>query len=122
MMSCGCRERTFFMFTVTPEAQKEVASFFEGKELQPIRIFIHGGGCGGPMVAMALDEKKDNDTSFEIAGITYVVENDLFEAGKPFEVAFNGMGFAVNSSLKLEAAGGGCSGCSSAGSSGSCGC
>ncbi|MDY0164073.1 IscA/HesB family protein [Desulfobotulus sp.] len=106
------------MFTVTPDAQKEVAAFFQGKEIQPIRIFIHGGGCGGPMVAMALDEEKESDVRFDVAGIPYVVEKDLFEAGKPFEIAFNGMGFAVNSSIKLEG-GGGCSGCSS---SGSCGC
>lgn len=32
------------MFKVTPEAQKEVAAFFQDKEVQPIRIFIYSGG------------------------------------------------------------------------------
>lgn len=67
------------------------------------------------MVAMALDEAKENDVKFEEGGITYVIEKDLFETGKPFEVYYNGMGFGINSQIKLEA--GGCSGCSS-----SCSC
>lgn len=105
------------MFSVTPAAQEQVAAYFEGKDVQPIRVFVHSGGCGGPMLAMAVDEVKDTDETFEIGGITYVIEKPLLAEGQPFEIDFSDMGFAVNS--KLELGGGGCSGCSS---SGGCGC
>ena len=38
--------------------QEQVKMYFEGKEIEPIRIFLNTAGCGGPSLAMALDEKK----------------------------------------------------------------
>ena len=46
------------MINVTIPAQEQVRLYFEGKEIVPIRIFLNSAGCGGPSLAMALDEKK----------------------------------------------------------------
>lgn len=102
------------MINVSKEAQEQVRAYFDGKEVQPVRIFLNGGGCGGPSLAMALDEITDNDAVFTHDGIDYIMEKSLLEKASPVAVDYSGMGFRLESSLEL---GGGCSSC---GSSGGC--
>lgn len=101
------------MISVTESAQKEIKAYFAGKELKPIRIFLNNG-CGGPQLAMALDEKRSSDSVYEIDGVEYLMDTQLLEDAKPVEIGFSGMGFQLNSSLQLS------SGCSSCGTKGSC--
>lgn len=98
------------MFEISEIAKQQIADYFKDKEIVPLRIFLNQGGCGGPSLALALDEVTETDTSFEIDGITYVVDSTLMEQAKPIKIDFMGMGFNISSSLKLG--GGGCSGCS----------
>ncbi|MBU1053864.1 MAG: IscA/HesB family protein [Proteobacteria bacterium] len=106
------------MFTVTEAAQMELKSFFKVKEmqLQPVRIFINQGGCSGPQMALALDEKRDNDSTFRVDGIQYLIDRDLLKKAQPISVDYGSNGFIVTSDLKFES---GCSSCGSGG--GSCG-
>jgi iron-sulfur cluster assembly protein len=48
---------------------------------------------------MALDEPKENDETFEIDGLTYVVEKSLLERVQPISVDYTGMGFSVVGNL-----------------------
>jgi Fe-S cluster assembly iron-binding protein IscA len=102
------------MIIVSETAQEQVKAYFEGKKVQPVRIFLNNGGCGGPSLAMALDEKREDDTVFTHGGVAYIMEKILFEKAKPVKVDYSGMGFNLSSSLELN------SGCSSCGSAGSC--
>lgn len=102
------------MFNVTELAQQKVAEYLAEKGILPIRIFLHQGGCGGPQLAMALDEKKESDIVFEFAGVSYLVDREFLEKAKPVNVDFIETGFKISSSLAL---GGGCSSC---GTSGTC--
>lgn len=102
------------MFTVTEAAQKEIARYFDNRTPAPIRVFLNSGGCGGPQLAMAVDEKKDGDTVFTVAGHDYLVETEFLNRAQPLVVDFKEIGFKLSSSLKLS------SGCSSCGSHGSC--
>lgn len=101
------------MISVTESAQKEIKAYFADKELKPIRIFLNNG-CGGPQLAMALDEKRISDSVYEIDGVEYLMDTRLLEDAKPVEIGFSGMVFQLNSSLQLS------SGCSSCGTKGSC--
>lgn len=101
------------MITVTESAQEQIKAYFVDKELKPVRIFLNNG-CGGPQLAMALDEKKSNDTVFEVNGVEFLMESRLLEDAKPVEVSYSGMGFQLKSSLELSSA------CSSCGTKGSC--
>ena len=101
------------MITITPLAQEQVKSYFADKTIQPVRIFISNGGCGGPQLAMALDEVKPEDTVVTVDGVEYIMEKSLLEQANPVKVDFNGVGFSIDSSLDL---GGGCSSCGSGGS------
>jgi iron-sulfur cluster assembly protein len=102
------------MISVSETAQEQVKAYFKGRKVQPVRIFLNNGGCGGPSLAMALDEKKEDDAVFTHGGVAYIMEKTLFEKAKPVTVDYSGMGFKLSSNLELS------SGCSSCGSAGSC--
>lgn len=101
------------MFNVTEKAQEQIKEYFTDKDLMPVRVFLHQGGCGGPQLAMALDDKKNTDTVFTFAGIEYLVDSEFLEQAKPIDVDYIESGFKVTSSLEL---GGGCSSCGTEGS------
>ncbi len=96
------------MINVTKPAQEQVKLYFEGKEITPIRIFLNSAGCGGPSLAMALDEKKETDAVFTFDDVEYIMDKDLLEKAGPVDVDFEGMGFRLESSLEPPA---GCTGC-----------
>ena len=109
------------MINVTESAQKELKAYFDGKELQPIRVHLADGGCSGPRLSLALDELRDGDKSVEQGAFTFLIEEALLEATGTVTVDMSAYGFTVNS--ENQVGGGGC-GCSSGGGcgSGSCGC
>lgn len=82
-----------------------------------IRIYLSQGGCAGPRLALAMDEKADADESFDLDGYTFLVERGLLAKAQPLTVDLGYMGFQILSSLKLG--GGGCS--SGSCCSGTCG-
>jgi iron-sulfur cluster assembly protein len=104
------------MLEVTDSAQKKIADYFKEKEVEPVRILLQEGGCGGPSLNMGLDEAKDTDNVYDLGGVQYLVDKDLMSKAKFIKVDFTEMGFKLTSRTPLGG-GGGCSGC---GSSGSC--
>jgi len=73
------------MITVTQAARKEVAKYFDGKEKSPVRLFITSG-CGGPSLAMALDQPKEADTVFTQGDVDYIMETELLKKAQPVTV------------------------------------
>ena len=67
---------------------------------------------------MALDEPKDNDNTYDVNGVKYLVDKDFMEKAQPIKVDFQGMGFKITSSIEFEKSSA-CSSCASA--SDSCG-
>lgn len=101
------------MLNVTEKAQEQIAKYFQENDIKPIRIFLNNS-CSGQQIALALDERRPDDTTFEFAGIEYLVDNVFLAQAQPIEIDFAEYGFKVASSLQLT---GGCGGC---GSSESC--
>ncbi|CCO22567.1 HesB/YadR/YfhF-family protein (fragment) [Maridesulfovibrio hydrothermalis AM13 = DSM 14728] len=66
-------------------------------------------------MALALDESKDSDESFEVEGFTFLLDKELNEQGSPFRVDLSYTGFVIDSKMEMGA-GGECGSCS-----GSCG-
>lgn len=104
------------MFTLTEAAKKQLDSYFSDKPKASIRIYLSEGGCAGPRLALAMDEKNEADDSFDVSGYTFLVESTLMARAKPLTVDLSYMGFQVLSSLELPR--GGCS--SGSCSTGSC--
>jgi Fe-S cluster assembly iron-binding protein IscA len=102
------------MFEVSKAAKEQLDMHFEGKEASPIRVYL-AGGCGGPRLALALDDQKDTDVVYEVDGHTFLVEKTLMGEAKTMLVEFHPyMGFNVKSELKIQNTGG-CSSCTSCG-------
>ena len=103
------------MIKVTKKAIDKIAEYLQDKEVKPIRIFLNSGGCGGPSIAMVLDELKDTDDVFDIDGFQFVVDKELLKEAKPIKVDFAHFGFQIDCAIEFEE---GCSGC---GTSSACG-
>jgi Fe-S cluster assembly iron-binding protein IscA len=58
-------------------------------------------------LGLALDEQKDNDKIFDGSGLTFLVEDGLFERTKPLKIDYvsspMGSGFSISSSMKPAA-------------------
>ncbi|MGL4722055.1 MAG: IscA/HesB family protein [Desulfovibrionaceae bacterium] len=101
------------MFSITKDALTELNAYFEGKDKQPIRVFLATGGCSGPRLAMSIDEATDaaTDSIFEEDGYTFCVKTDLLSSIKAISIDSNEMGFTIESKEPIPSAGGGCGGC-----------
>lgn len=97
------------MIMVSEKAREQVQAYFDGNEVRPVRIFLNNG-CGGPSLAMAVDEITDKDEVFTHGGIDFIMEKELLEKAAPVSVDYLGMGFRLESSLTFE---GGCGSCGS---------
>ncbi len=102
------------MVEVTEEAAKQIQEYFKDKEVTPIRIFLNAGGWGGPSLAMALDEPKDNDQVFDVNGFQFIMEKEFYETAQPVKVDFLGYGFKIDSNIEFEATNSACGSCSTA--------
>ncbi len=103
------------MLEVTTTAKEKLDEYFADKPRQSIRIYLAPGGCSGPKLALALDDRKEDDDLLESEGYQFVIQKELLVQAAPLSVTANCCGFSVASSLKL---GGGCGdgGCCSSGS------
>ena len=63
-------------------------------------------------MAMALDEPKDTDNSYDVNGFKFIMDKDFDEKAKPVAVDFLGYGFKISSGIDFGAQ----SECSSCGS------
>ena len=68
------------MIEVTEKAQAKIDNYLQENSVQaPVRIQVAEGCCEGPYLAMAVDEFKEGDNSYEANGVTYVIAKDLIE-------------------------------------------
>ena len=104
------------MLEVTDAAQQKISEFFQDKKVRPIRLFLNNMGCGGPALALGLDEIVEDDEVFDVNGFQIVANKELLAEAQPVNIDFKGRGFEISSSIR-PAPVGGCAGC---GSSGSC--
>lgn len=117
------------MIAISPlAAEKLAAHLVENKIDSPIRITVMNG-CGGPSLGLALDQRKENDQTYDNENFTLLIDQSLSKSCGTVTVDFvektsgcgcgGGGGFTVTSEKPLPGTGGGCGGsCSSSG----CGC
>ena len=99
----------------------------EKKNIDPqklyLRVYVAGGGCGGPQFSMALtDMKRDDDIVMDNSGITVIVDpmSNAYLDGAEVDFINHELGsrFKINAPMTDKMA----SACSSCGPSGGCGC
>lgn len=101
------------MLTISESAKQELENFFADRERQTIRIYLAGGGCCGPRLALAIDEPGSSDTTLEASGFSFCVDQELLAQVKGVSIDLNYMGFLIDTEEPLPGAGsgGGCAGC-----------
>jgi len=97
------------MFEVTETAQQKITEFFQDKDVRPIRLFLNNMGCGGPSLALGLDDPTQEDEVFDINGFQFVANKELLAEAQPVTIDFKNVGFEITSSIQPAA--GGCAGC-----------
>ena len=111
------------MLDVTAEANAKLLEYIQTNSIDSaIRVFLSAGGCSGPSLALALDEKKPTDSSFLLLGLHFLVEESLLAQCGTIKIDYleagSRSGFSISSANPLP--GGGCS--SGSCGSGGCGC
>ena len=86
------------MIEVTPEATKAMAEYFQGKDLQPVRIFLKMGGCGMRSFGVALEAVQPSDQIYIIDGYTYIIEKRLLKQYGPIKIHSDGFSFRISGS------------------------
>ena len=77
-----------------------------------IRVYFAGVGCGGPSFGLALDEKKEDDLTYEVGELQFVMSSDEYSQYGDIIIEDTGFGFRVIPENMKDQGGGGCSGCS----------
>jgi Fe-S cluster assembly iron-binding protein IscA len=77
------------MLEITKSATDKIAEYFIDKEVKPIRVFLHGGGCAPSSLALDVDEIKDTDTVFEIDDLQFIIDEDFFIKAQPISIDYN---------------------------------
>ncbi|MCB2185701.1 MAG: IscA/HesB family protein [Deltaproteobacteria bacterium] len=102
------------MVEVTESASQAIKGFLAEKNLaSPLRVYLEEGGCCGSSLRLVLDEAKANDETFDVDGLTYLIDKDLSQTTGAVKVDFvdNGRekGFVLSSANPLNG-GGSCGG------------
>jgi iron-sulfur cluster assembly protein len=121
------------MLEVSDLAVTKVKEYLaENNITSAVRVAIMSGGCSGPALSLALDEKKDSDTVFEFDGLKFLVDGAVTTNCGAIKVDYveetsgcgcsgssgGGAGFSVSSERPLSTGGGGCGGSCGSGSCG----
>ena len=67
------------MFSVKPDAQAAIASFFAvNPDIEKIlRVYVTPGSCNGPMLSIMSDQVDPSDVAEEIGGVTFCMDKNL---------------------------------------------
>lgn len=118
------------MLQVTESAIENLKEYMEKNNINSAIRVVLQSSCSGTNLSLGLDDKKTSDKVFEESGVTFLVDDAIFDITGSIKIDFvksscgcgggsSSGGFSVSSEKKLSR-GGSCSigSCST----GSCGC
>lgn len=108
---------------ITDNAKEKLKELFEdvGDEMEAIRIYVSGGGCGGMSYGMTFsDENTRFDSVLDSGDYKIYIDSVALNYMRGVEIDFvdKGMGeasFVFNNVFASTGGSGGCGGCGSAG-------
>ena len=101
------------MLEVTQAATHELSGYFKDKKKSPMRIFLKEKACGGPRLVLGIDQQKNSDEVFELAGFTFIIDRDFLTQIQPVKVDFTNNSFQVTGAVPFSSS---CGECNSGGS------
>ncbi len=89
--------------TFTPSAIAEIKSLMAAPDFdqsKQLRVGVKGGGCSGMTYVLDFDHKKENDETFEVQGVSCIMDrsHNLYLLGMEvnWEGGLNSRGFTFN--------------------------
>lgn len=108
-------------FTVADTAVEKLKEYMLQNNIDsPLRIALMQGGCSGPALGLAVDEKKNKDEVFQKKELTFLIEKDLLDLCGAVSLEYIDAGPRSGFSITTANPVGG-AGCGGSCSSGSCG-
>ena len=81
------------MFNATEKAVNNLFHYLEANNMQTgIRITCRHGKSAKPRLGILFGTAKENDQTFEVNGVRFVVNRDLLEKSGGITLDFNGQG------------------------------
>ena len=108
--------------TVSPEAAAKIIEFLGRDTPSAVRVFVHGGGCGGMEPAIGpTDELFETDLIYNGDGFRLVIDPIAFQFMKGFSLGFRSDDFRESFTFdKVFMSTGGSGTCTACGASGGC--
>jgi iron-sulfur cluster insertion protein len=109
---------------VTPAARAKMSELLADEEdVNAIRVFVSGGGCGGMTYGMTFtDSSTEFDCVIEEDGFALYIDTVALNFMRGVEIDFverpTGASFVFNNAFAATSTGGSCGGCGSAGGGG----
>ncbi len=115
---------------LTPVAREKMAELFaqvDDDEIEAVRVFVTGGGCGGMTYGMTFtDRRTEYDCVLEDNDVKVYVDSVAMNYLRGVEIDFvqrpMGASFVFNNVFATTGGSGGCKACGSAGGAPSGGC
>ena len=96
------------MLTITTTASERIKSFMANQKKSAIRIHLKPSLDNASSLGLTFDEPTTGDETFEVDGLTYLVDRELLERAKPIRIDHDGIAMKFSSRLSSEADGCGC--------------
>jgi Fe-S cluster assembly iron-binding protein IscA len=75
------------MFEISQKAREMVRGFLKETEAQrPIRVVFTTSECDQPALGLALSEAQEGDRIFDYEGVSFVVDQKLYDIAAPIQV------------------------------------
>jgi len=84
------------MIEVTPQATKAIVEYLHDREKLPVRIFLKMGGCGMRSFGIVLEKSLPSDKSYEVDGITYIIDSVVMKKYGPIKIDSDGFSFRLS--------------------------
>ncbi|MCP4042904.1 MAG: iron-sulfur cluster assembly accessory protein [Gammaproteobacteria bacterium] len=110
---------------LTPEARKQMVELFaqvDDDEIEAVRVFVTGGGCGGMTYGMTFtDHRSENDCVMDTGDVKIYVDAVAMNFMRGVEIDFverpAGASFIFNNVFAATGGSNSCNSCGSAGGS-----
>jgi iron-sulfur cluster assembly protein len=96
------------MLTITTSASERIKAFVANQKKSAIRIHLKPSLDNAPSLGLTFDEPKKEDETFDVDGLTYLVDRELLARAQPIRIDHDGIAMRFSSRLSSEADGCGC--------------
>lgn len=86
---------------VTPAATEKIDTFFSGRKVKPIRIFLNDAFCVSSGLSLSMEAPGKDDVEIVVGKYKYFIDRALLDRVSPIKIDFISTGFKFHSRIDL---------------------